>query len=112
MSIEFKNVAVSDMGTSYALVYTCPSNVNSVIVFGFSLANSTAGTVTVDVSIVDDSESITSYIVSPGTSIAAGSSLVVAGGVQKLVLNHDDRIYVKSSVASSVDAFLSILENS
>jgi len=42
--------------------------------------------------------------------ISSGSSLIVVGGDQKLVLQTGDSIFVQGSAASSVDAVMSILE--
>jgi len=42
--------------------------------------------------------------------IPVGSSLVVVGGDQKLVLNNADHVMITSSAASSVDVVTSYLE--
>jgi hypothetical protein len=42
--------------------------------------------------------------------ISSGSSLVVGGGDQKLVLITGDNVFVQSSASSSLDAVMSIME--
>ena len=42
--------------------------------------------------------------------ISSGASLVLVGGDQKLVLESGDSVFVQSSVASSADAVMSIME--
>jgi hypothetical protein len=42
--------------------------------------------------------------------ISAGSSLVIGGGDQKIVLITGDQLQVSSSAATSLDAVMSIME--
>jgi hypothetical protein len=42
--------------------------------------------------------------------ISSGSSLLVGGGDQKIVLIAGDKIYVQSSASTSADAVMSIME--
>jgi hypothetical protein len=42
--------------------------------------------------------------------ISAGSSLVVSGGDQKIVLITGDQLQVSSSAATSIDVVMSIME--
>jgi len=78
-----------------------------VTVIGLTVANRTASQVLVDATLNDGSND--TYIVKDAP-VPAGSSLVIVGGDQKVVLTTNDSIKVKSDTASSVDAIMSILE--
>ena len=78
-----------------------------VTVIGLTVANTTASQVLVDATLNDGSND--TYIVK-NAPVPAGSSLVIIGGDQKVVLTTNDSIKVKSDTASSVDAIMSILE--
>jgi len=110
--IEFKNSSASGIGTGFTDVYTCPGTAKSAIVFGMSVANmlSTGNAITIESRVEDLSATTYVHIVAPGTPIDPGSSLVIAGGVQKIVLEPGDKIQVSSSDSSSADVMLSILE--
>jgi hypothetical protein len=45
-----------------------------------------------------------------GATVPVGSALVIVGGDQKVVMQTGDVLYVLNSVASSGDAFCSLLE--
>lgn len=108
MSNTFKSVGYAAIGTSLASVYTTPALTTSTVI-GMSVANTTASTlITVDVQLVK-SGTTTFYLVK-GAPIAAGGSLVIVGGDQKVVLQTTDVIKVISSAVGSCDAVISLLE--
>jgi hypothetical protein len=73
-----------------------------------SIANIHTSQIEVDVQLENnDGDNI--YIVKDAP-IPVGSSLVVVGGEQKVVMNASDVLKVTSNVASSADVALSILE--
>ena len=78
-----------------------------VTVIGLTVANTSASTVNIDVTLNDGAND--TYIVKDAP-VPAGGALVPIGGNQKIVLITGDSIKVNSSAASSVDAVLSILE--
>jgi hypothetical protein len=92
---------------SYAVASTSPATQATVI--GFSISNVTGSAVDVDVALSQSSSS-TSADVSLGSSIPlpSGSTVVLIGGDQKLVLATGDMIKVKST--GSVDVVMSLLE--
>jgi hypothetical protein len=63
--------------------------------------------INVDATVNDGSND---YYIIKNAPIAAGGSLVVVGGDQKIVLNTSDSIKVQSDTASSLDAIMSIME--
>jgi len=108
MANTFKRKLSRSIGTSATSVgsYTVPSS-TEVTVIGLDLANRTASQVLVDVTINDGANS--TYLVYQAP-VPSGGSLVVVGGDQKVVLEPNDSIEVKSDTASSVDVVMSILE--
>jgi hypothetical protein len=97
------------VGTSATTVgtYTVPSSTTTIVV-GLSVTNVTASAITATVSILDVSAQTTNLVVN--APISAGSSLVIGGGDQKIVLITGDQLQVSSSAATSLDAVMSIME--
>ena len=87
--------------------YTVAANTTAVVV-GLSLTNVTASAIAANVIILDNAAQTTRLaVIAP---ISAGSSLVVGGGDQKIVLVTGDQLQVQSSAATSIDAVMSIME--
>jgi len=112
MANTFLSETDASIGTSAATVFTCPSSTQSTII-GLSVANRTASQILVDVQL--DASGRTSgaedsvYLVKDAP-VPAGSSLVVIGGDQKVVMEPGDDIVVTSDTASSADVVLSHLD--
>ena len=73
------------------------------------MANIVAQNIEVDVEITDNSAGVTKYLVK-GATLPQGSSTILVGGEQKVVLEANDSITVTSSVNASVDVVVSVLE--
>lgn len=86
--------------------YTVAANTTAVVV-GLSVVNTTGSAIAANVFINNVSGNTNLVVSAP---ISSGSSLVLIGGDQKLVLETGDSIYVQGSVASSCDAVMSIME--
>jgi len=110
MANSFKNAVTSGIGDSAADVYTAPASTTTTVI-GMTVANIHSSAIAVDVTVTDTSGSVTAYIVK-AAPVPVGGSLVVIGGDQKLVLETTDKISVTSDTASSVDAIVSVLEQS
>lgn len=97
------------VGTTATTVgsYTVPSATTTVVI-GLSVTNVTASAIAANVYIQDNSAANT-FLVMNGP-ISSGSSLVVGGGDQKIVLVTGDQLIVQSSAATSLDAVMSIME--
>jgi hypothetical protein len=106
MSTTFKNSVSGNIGTSLTGVYTTPGGTATTII-GLSLANVSASVIYPSVKVT---KGATVVHVVKGVPIPVGSSLVIFGGEQKLVLMAGDVISVISDVTSSVDAILSFIE--
>jgi hypothetical protein len=72
----------------------------------------TANTIQISAYVLDSANSYApTYIVNNAT-VPIGGTIVVVGGDQKLVLKPNDSIQIVSTVNSSADAILSVLEMS
>jgi hypothetical protein len=83
-----------------------PASTKTIVV-GLSVTNTTSSAITANVFI--NNGVANTYIIARGP-VPAGSSLVVGGGDQKLVLITGDTMYVQSSAGTSIDTVMSILE--
>ena len=100
----------SGIGTALTAVggYTVPADSSTtVVVVGLSVANTSASAVDVEVTLNDGA---TDFYLVKNAPVNYGSSLVVVGGDQKIVLESGHSIKVNSSASSSVDAIMSIME--
>jgi hypothetical protein len=108
MANVFKNSVTGSIGISNTRVYQTPAlSVSTVI--GMSVSNVISNNISVNVTITDASATQTRYLVRNGL-IVEGSSMVVVGGDQKVVLESGDFISVVSSAAASADVIVSVLE--
>jgi hypothetical protein len=71
------------------------------------MANTSSSPITTDAYIT---RSAVNFYLIEGATIPVGSSLVIVGGDQKVVMQPADVLFVVNSVASSGDAFCSYLE--
>jgi hypothetical protein len=108
MANVFKNSVTGSIGITNTKVYETPAlSVSTVI--GMSVSNVISNNISVNVTITDASATQTRYLVRNGL-IVEGSSMVVVGGDQKVVLESGDFISVVSSAAASADVIVSVLE--
>jgi len=107
MANAFKLVTDTGVGTSAATVHTGAASTETTVI-GLSVANIHTSQIEVDVQLENnDGDNI--YLIK-AAPVPVGSSLVVVGGDQKVVMNASDVLKVTSNVASSADVALSILE--
>lgn len=108
MPSTFKRKLQANVGTTLTTVnsYTVPAS-NTATIIGLSISNITTDPVLADVTVNDSTADV--YLVK-NAPIDAGSTLVVVGGDQKVVLEAGDSVKVKSNAATSVDVVMSILE--
>jgi len=108
MASTFSRKLSRSIGTTLTAVgsYTVGASTQTTVI-GLSVANISAATVEVDISLNDGTND--TYLIK-GAPVLPGASLVVSGGDQKIVLVTNDSVKVKSNTASSVDAVMSILE--
>jgi len=107
MANTFKLATDTAVGTSAATVYTCPASTATTII-GLTIANIVSAQILVDVQVTNnDGDNV--YLIK-AAPVPVGSSLIVVGGEQKVVLEAADTITVTSDTASSADVALSLLE--
>lgn len=106
MANTFKSVGTSSIGTTKTTIYTAPAATTSTVI-GLSVANIITGVAVVDIILVKGASEF--YIIK-NAPIMPGGTLIAVGGDQKLVMETGNIVKVISTVASSVDAIVSILE--
>ena len=108
MANAFKNKTQRQIGTSLTALesYTVAGSTETTVI-GLTIANTSSAQIEVDATLNDGSNDF--YIVK-AAPVPVGSSLVVIGGDQKVVLMPGDSVKVKSSAGTSADAIMSILE--
>ncbi len=108
MANNFRNYKSRAVGTAPTAIgaYTVSAN-TQVTVIGLSVSNiaNTALSVT---AVVFDGTNSTNLV--KNAPLPIGSSLVIVGGDQKVVLQTNESIRVSSSASSSIDAIMSLLE--
>ena len=105
MANTFTSYMNKNVGTSASTVVTVGASTQTTII-GMSAANTTSSPITVDAYIT---RSATDYYLIKGATVPVGSSLVIVGGDQKVVLITSDVLKVISSAASSADVVTSVL---
>ena len=108
MANAFKNSITGSIGTVGVKVYEAPS-ATSTTVIGVGVANTQNQNISVSVMVRDTSADKTVYVVKDAL-VLPGSSNVLVGGEQKLVLETGDFLSVTSSLANSTDVIVSVLE--
>jgi hypothetical protein len=108
MANVFKNSIAGSIGTSGVKVYEAPV-ATSTTVIGVNVANVNSQNISVSVMLRDISLNSAVYIVKDSL-VLPGSSNVLVGGEQKLVLEAGDFLSVTSSLANSADVIVSVLE--
>jgi hypothetical protein len=86
--------------------YTVGSSTTTIVV-GLTLSNTTGGAINASVFVNNGANN---YYLVKSAPIAAGGALIPIGGDQKLVLQFNDNVKIVSDTASSIDAYMSIME--
>lgn len=105
MANQFTSYVSKDVGTSPASILTVGANTQTTLI-GLSCANTTQSPVTVDAYVT---RSAVNYYLIKGAEVPVGSSLVIVGGDQKVVVIPSDVLKIVSSADTSVDVFASVL---
>ena len=108
MANVFKNSVTGSIGITNTRVYQTPISTVSTVI-GLNVSNVVSNNISVNVTVTDATATQTRYLVR-NALIVEGSSMVVVGGLQKVVLESGDYISVVSSAATSADVIVSILE--
>lgn len=108
MANTFKNQTLKAAGTTAQNAYAAGAGVQATII-GMTIANITNSPISANVILSGGNITNNVYLVKDAT-IAPGGALVPVGGDQKLVLEAGDYLQVNTSVASSGDVIISVLE--
>jgi len=108
MANTFKRKLSRGIGVTATQVgtYTVGAGTTAVVI-GLTVTNTSGSAISANV-FLNDGAANTSILTN--APVSSGSSLVVVGGDQKVVLETGDSIYVQSSAASSIDVVMSIME--
>jgi len=106
MPNTFKNSTVNAVGTAAINAYVCPAATQTTAI-GMTIANLNTNAITANVMLNAAGSNV--YILKSAT-IPPGGALVPIGGDQKLVLEAGDYLHVNTSIASSADVVVSVLE--
>ena len=105
MANTFTSYANKDVGTSPASVVTVGAGTQTTVV-GMSVANTSASPITASAYFT---RSAVDYYLIKSATVPVGSSLVLVGGDQKVVLVASDVLKVVTSAAASADVVTSVL---
>jgi len=105
MANTFTSYANKDVGTSAATVVTVGAGTQTTVV-GMSVANTSASPITASAYFT---RSAVDYYLIKNATVPVGSSLVLVGGDQKVVLIPSDVLKVVTSAAASADVVTSVL---
>lgn len=106
MANTFKNSITGSIGTTDTKVYTVPA-ATSTTVIGMSVANVATNNINVNATLTSGSSTI--FLVKNAT-VPVGGSIVLVGGEQKVVMTANNYLSVQSTIASSADVVVSVLE--
>ena len=109
MANTFKNSISGSIGTTETTVYSAPGSVIATTVIGVSVASRAQQNINVDVRMYDSSTS-KNIVLCSGSLIPPGSNIVLVGGEQKVVLEANDYLTLRSNTAFSADIVVSVLE--
>ena len=106
MAQNFRQYKERNIGTT-AVDLPDGSNFDSFdCIVGIRLANVSAQSITVDVYLKNTND----FYLIKNAPIQSGSSLELIDGGAKVVAVSGDRLYIKSSIASSLDAIVSVVD--
>jgi hypothetical protein len=108
MANTFKSYTKANIGASTADAYTVPIATTTVVI-GFTLSNRTGDQVTASVIINKSNVALDDVYLVRNIPIPNGSSFEFNAG-NKIILETGDKIQITSDTASSVDAIVSVLE--
>lgn len=108
MANTFKSYTKSSVGVSTTDVYTVPASTTSVVI-GCNLSNITGDQVTANLIINKFDGAADDVYLIRNIPIPNGSSFEFSAG-NKIILETGDKIQISSDTASSVDAIVSVLE--
>ena len=108
MAQNFRRFIERNIGTSAVDVPDGSDFDSFDAIIGVHLANVTGSTINVDVYIANSSNN---YHLVKNAPIPSGGALQLIDGGAKIVVATGDRLYIKSDTASSLDAWVSVVDS-
>jgi len=105
MAQNFRRYTLNGVGTGATSIAAADS-FDTII--GIRMVNTTANMILVDAYINDGSNDISLIVNAP---IPAGSSLELIDGASKVILASGDQLFIKSDTATSLDAWISVVDD-
>lgn len=110
MAQVFKNKYALDVGTSFIELYGTSGTVTYSIITGMTISNKKLNEILIDVRIIDSNNIMTAYLII-NSKLSVGSTLLLAGNLQKIILKPGDTIEISSNEVASVDVTMAVIEN-
>ena len=107
MAQDFERTITKDIDASLVDI-RATSNSDDAIV-GLRLANTSASTITADVAITQNDNTVLAYLIK-NAPIPSGSSLELIDGGAKIVLQSGDKLRAKSDATNSMDVVVSAVD--
>jgi hypothetical protein len=107
MAQDFKRYIERNIGTSAVDIPDGSNFDSNDTIIGINLANITTNTINADVYIANGGNN---YYLVKNAPIPSGSALQVMDGGAKVVVQSGDRLYIKSDTATSLDAWVSVVD--
>jgi len=107
MAQDFKRYIERNIGTSAVDIPDGSNFDSNDTIIGINLANITTNTINADVYIANGGNN---YYLVKNAPIPSGSALQVMDGGAKVVVQSGDRLYIKSDAATSLDAWVSVVD--
>ena len=107
MAQDFKRYIERNIGTSAVDIPDGSNFDSNDTIIGINLANITTNTINVEVYIQNGGSN---YYLVKNAPIPSGSALQVMDGGAKVVVQSGDRLYIKSDTATSLDAWVSVVD--
>ena len=108
MAQNFRRYTQNNVGTSAAAIPSGAAFDSYDTIVGIHITNITSNQVLVDCYINDGTNDI--YLIK-GAPIAAGGALQLLDGGAKVVVQSNDRLYVQSDTAASLDVWVSAVDD-
>jgi len=107
MAQDFERTLTKDIDASLVDIRATSDSDDTVV--GLRLVNTSTSTITADVAITNDGNTVQAYIIK-NAPIPSGSSLELIDGGAKIVLQSGDKLRAKSDATDSMDTIVSVVD--
>ncbi len=107
MAQDFERTLTKDIDASLTDIRATSDSDDTVV--GLRLVNTSTSTITADVAITQNDNTVLAYIIK-NAPIPSGSSLELIDGGAKIVLQSGDKLRAKSDATDSMDTIVSVVD--